>query len=93
LRLAEQLKEKLREIRVTLESARPFGMTVSLGVAIGRREDVGQDLSALIRQADLMLYRAKRGGEIGLRGLGTDGWLSGGCQATVSRRNWPPDTL
>ncbi|UBM10662.1 sensor domain-containing diguanylate cyclase [Cupriavidus metallidurans] len=68
LRLAEQLKEKLREIRVTLESARPFGMTVSLGVAIGRREDVGQDLSALIRQADLMLYRAKRGGRNRIEG-------------------------
>jgi len=43
-------------------------MTVSLGVAIGRREDVGQDLSALIRQADLMLYRAKRGGRNRIEG-------------------------
>jgi len=62
LSLAERLKERLGEIRVELENGRSFGMTISVGIAVGQREDVDDHLSALVRQADVMLYRAKRNG-------------------------------
>jgi len=62
LALAERLKQRMGEIQVDLENGRSFGMTISVGVAIGRCGDVDGDLSALIRQSDAMLYRAKRGG-------------------------------
>jgi len=62
LESAERLKDRLGETRVELENGRSFGMTISVGVAVGQRRDVDKDLSALIRRADVMVYRAKRNG-------------------------------
>ena len=62
LALAERLRDRLSEVRVEVEDGRVFGMTVSLGIAVAGRGEVVEGLSVLVRQADAMLYRAKRNG-------------------------------
>ncbi|GIX21798.1 MAG: hypothetical protein KatS3mg121_0581 [Gammaproteobacteria bacterium] len=59
-RPAERLVELLRQERFHDEHGRPFGVTVSIGIAAWRVDEL--DLETLLQRADEALYAAKRAG-------------------------------
>ncbi|MCI0343638.1 MAG: GGDEF domain-containing protein, partial [Planctomycetales bacterium] len=59
-RIAERLRQRVREAAVTLPDGRKLGVTVSLGVAT--YPDDAEDMRGLVAEADKALYAAKEGG-------------------------------
>lgn len=55
--LAERLRAAVEEMSVSLQDGRVIKITSSFGVASLRE---GQDLDALVHEADMMLYKAKK---------------------------------
>jgi diguanylate cyclase (GGDEF)-like protein len=60
LQVAQRLCKGTSELQLTMPSGEVIGLTVSMGVAQFQADDA--DLSALMRRADLALYRAKKNG-------------------------------
>ncbi|MEE7503510.1 PleD family two-component system response regulator [Methylobacterium mesophilicum] len=59
--IAERIRERVEAVPFTVQRAtRPVSVTVSIGVAVRRGEDLGP--ADMLRRADLALYRAKAAG-------------------------------
>ncbi|CAB3668996.1 MAG: GGDEF domain-containing protein [Achromobacter sp.] len=60
--MAERMRQRIAQARVTAENGTVFGLTASFGVALARGPEAGT-ADTLFRRADELLYRAKMDGK------------------------------